>query len=85
MGATEKLEDPKKLKEQEMSDAKKRSAELDHELAPMHGAKAFMEFVSGKQGEKNVRKPEVNANSFDYRIGPNFMSADQSFIFYFFF
>ncbi|XP_059172524.1 protein FAM47E-like [Physella acuta] len=54
MGYTEPLEDPKQLKEYELSEAKKRSNELNHELAGMHASKAFSEFIP----RKNTRKPE---------------------------
>ncbi|XP_074650921.1 protein FAM47E-like [Tubulanus polymorphus] len=52
--AEEPLQDPQELKNQEMSDAKKKSNALDAELAPMHGAKSFMEFID----KKNTRRPE---------------------------
>ncbi|KAH9495193.1 hypothetical protein Btru_015617 [Bulinus truncatus] len=54
MGYDEPLEDPKQLKEYELSEAKKKSNELNHELASMHASKAFSEFIS----RKNTRKPE---------------------------
>ncbi|XP_064637625.1 protein FAM47E-like isoform X2 [Lineus longissimus] len=50
----EPLQDPKELKDQEMSEAKKKSNGLDAELAPMHGAKSFMEFID----KKATRRPE---------------------------
>lgn len=50
----EPLRDPQELKNLEMSEAKKKSNNLDGELAPMHGAKAFMDFIDGK----NTRRPE---------------------------
>jgi len=50
----EPLRDPQELKNMEMSEAKKKSNNLDGELAPMHGAKAFMDFID----TKNTRRPE---------------------------
>ncbi|CAH1777660.1 unnamed protein product [Owenia fusiformis] len=52
--ADEPLQDPKELKNQQVSEAKTKSLALDSELAPMHGAKSFMEFIS----KKNTRRPE---------------------------
>ncbi|XP_013402325.1 protein FAM47E [Lingula anatina] len=51
----EPLQDPKALKDLEKSETKKKSNEKDHELAPLHGSKAFMDFIDRK---KVVRKPE---------------------------
>lgn len=48
------LMDPKALKDQEMSEAKKKSKELNYELATMHGVNLFKEFMDKKQR----RKPE---------------------------
>ncbi|XP_067664046.1 protein FAM47E-like [Haliotis asinina] len=48
------LIDPKELKNQEMSEAKKKSHDLNLELSQMHGSNAFMEFIE----KKNTRKPE---------------------------
>ncbi|XP_076467691.1 protein FAM47E-like [Babylonia areolata] len=50
----EPLVDPKELKDQEMSEAKKKSHRLNQELSSMHASKAFMDFIS----KKSVRKPE---------------------------
>jgi len=50
----EALQDPKELKDQEMSEAKKKGNELDYQLAPMHGSKAFIDFID----KKSTRKPE---------------------------
>ncbi|XP_041358310.1 protein FAM47E-like isoform X2 [Gigantopelta aegis] len=50
------LIDPKELKNQEMSEAKKRSNDLNIELSQMHGSNAFMEFIEKKQ----TRKPEFS-------------------------
>jgi len=56
----EPLRDPQELKNMEMSDAKKKSNNLDTELATMHGAKAFMDFIDDKKSSDNkkTRKPE---------------------------
>ncbi|CAL1537975.1 unnamed protein product [Lymnaea stagnalis] len=54
MNYNEPLEDPKQLKEYELSEAKKKSNELNIELAYMHASKAFGEFIQ----RKNTRKPE---------------------------
>ncbi|KAK7097646.1 protein FAM47E-like [Littorina saxatilis] len=48
------LADPKEIKDQEMSEAKKKSQTLNEELSTMHASKAFMDFI----GKKSVRKPE---------------------------
>lgn len=48
------LMDPKALKDQEMSEAKKKSKELNYELATMHGVNLFKDFMDKKQR----RKPE---------------------------
>ncbi|KAI0218644.1 hypothetical protein LSAT2_029663 [Lamellibrachia satsuma] len=53
-GINEPLEDPKQLKKEEKSRAKKNSSNLDNELASLHGANAFMEFID----KKSVRRPE---------------------------
>lgn len=50
----DKLIDPKELKDMEMSEAKKKSHNLNNELSTMHASKAFMDFIS----KKSVRKPE---------------------------
>ncbi|KAI8798489.1 protein FAM47E-like isoform X1 [Biomphalaria glabrata] len=54
MGFDEPLEDPKQLKEYELSEAKKKSNELNNELATMHASKAFADFIE----RKSTRKPE---------------------------
>ncbi|GFN82172.1 protein fam47e-like [Plakobranchus ocellatus] len=54
MDYNEPLTDPKQLKEHEMSEAKKKSNELNHELSNMHASKAFADFIS----KKNTRRPE---------------------------
>jgi hypothetical protein len=53
-GAEQPLRDPKELKNEEMSEAKKKANALDNELAPMHGAKSFIEFIDVKAS----RRPE---------------------------
>lgn len=50
----EKLIDPKAIKDQEMSEAKKKSHNLNQELSTMHASKAFVDFIN----RKTVRKPE---------------------------
>ncbi|RUS85204.1 hypothetical protein EGW08_007030 [Elysia chlorotica] len=50
----EPLTDPKQLKEHEMSEAKKKSNELNQELSNMHASKAFADFI----GKKGTRRPE---------------------------
>ncbi|XP_038055431.1 protein FAM47E-like [Patiria miniata] len=50
----EPLEDPKALKDKEMSDSKKKSLAMDEQLAPLHGSKSFKEFVE----KKATRMPE---------------------------
>jgi len=37
----EPLEDPEEIAKREMSESKQKSAEMDAQLAPLHGAKAF--------------------------------------------
>jgi len=54
MGVDEPLMDPKQLKDQEMSEAKKKSNTLNQELATMHAAKAFSDFIN----KKSCRRPE---------------------------
>jgi len=54
MDCNEPLMDPKQLKDQEMSEAKKKSNELNQELASMHAAKAFSDFIT----KKSSRRPE---------------------------
>lgn len=53
--ADEPLKDPKELKDEEMSEAKKKSNTLDYDLAPMHGARSFMDFIDKKH---DSRRPE---------------------------
>lgn len=50
----EQLIDPKALKDQDMSDAKKKSHNLNQELSAMHASRAFVDFIN----KKTVRKPE---------------------------
>ncbi|ESO89541.1 hypothetical protein LOTGIDRAFT_150620 [Lottia gigantea] len=50
----DQLMDPKELKNQEMSDSKKKSQSLNEDLSNMHGAEAFMEFIN----RKGLRKIE---------------------------
>ncbi|XP_077984270.1 protein FAM47E-like [Glandiceps talaboti] len=50
----EPLQDPKELKDKEMSESKKKSFAMDEQLAPLHGAKAFKDFIE----KKNNRMPE---------------------------
>ena len=50
------LQDPKSLKEKEMSDSKKKSLDMDETLAPLHGSKSFKDFVE----KKGTRMPEVS-------------------------
>uniref|UniRef100_A0A0B7BW95 Uncharacterized protein n=1 Tax=Arion vulgaris TaxID=1028688 RepID=A0A0B7BW95_9EUPU len=57
MGFYESLEDPKQLKEHEMSEAKTKCHDLTEELASMHASKAFDDFI----GKRNTRKPEFLA------------------------
>ncbi|XP_002734990.1 protein FAM47E-like [Saccoglossus kowalevskii] len=52
--ANEPLQDPQELKDKEMSESKKNSLAMDEELAPLHGAKAFKDFIE----TKNNRMPE---------------------------
>ncbi|XP_070553617.1 protein FAM47E-like [Ptychodera flava] len=52
--ADEPLQDPKELKDKEMSESKKKSFAMDEQLAPLHGAKAFKDFIE----KKNNRMPE---------------------------
>lgn len=54
--ADEPLRDPAEMKDTKQTEAKFRSEALDAELAPMHGAKSFIEFVD----KKGTRKPEVS-------------------------
>lgn len=54
MDVNEPLMDPKQIKDQEMSEAKKKSNTLNQELASMHAAKAFSDFIT----KKGCRKPE---------------------------
>lgn len=54
MDFNEPLTDPKQLKEHEMSEAKKKSNELNQELSNMHASKAFADFI----GKKGTRRPE---------------------------
>jgi len=54
MDVAEPLMDPKQLKDQEMSEAKKKSDVLNQELASMHAAKAFADFIT----KKSCRRPE---------------------------
>jgi len=54
MDHTEPLMDPKQLKDQETSEAKKKSNALNQELASMHAAKAFSDFIT----KKSSRRPE---------------------------
>ncbi|GFR90649.1 protein FAM47E-like [Elysia marginata] len=54
MDYNEPLTDPKQLKEHEMSEAKKKSNELNQELSNMHASKAFADFI----GKKGTRRPE---------------------------
>uniref|UniRef100_H2ZJI7 Protein FAM47E n=1 Tax=Ciona savignyi TaxID=51511 RepID=H2ZJI7_CIOSA len=50
----ELLEDPEEVAKREMSESKQKSTEMDQQLAPLHGARAFRLFL-----EKNSRrKPE---------------------------
>nr|CAB3244496.1 protein FAM47E [Phallusia mammillata] len=50
----EPLEDPEEILKREMSESKKKSNEMDAQLAPLHGARAFRDFL-----ERNERrKPE---------------------------
>ncbi|XP_033743608.1 protein FAM47E-like [Pecten maximus] len=51
---TDPLMDPKEIKDKEMSEAKKRSKELNQEISISHGAKAFTEFMN----RRDDRKPE---------------------------
>jgi len=37
----EPLEDPEEIAKREMSESKKKSNEMDAQLAPLHGARAF--------------------------------------------
>ncbi|XP_050417207.1 protein FAM47E [Patella vulgata] len=46
------LMDPKELKNQEMSEAKKKSQDLNEDLSTMHGAQAFMDFINRKGTRK---------------------------------
>ncbi|XP_022103072.1 protein FAM47E-like [Acanthaster planci] len=50
----EPLEDPKAMKDKEMSESKKKSLAMDEQLAPLHGSKSFKEFVE----KKDTRMPE---------------------------
>ncbi|XP_076822856.1 protein FAM47E-like isoform X2 [Clavelina lepadiformis] len=50
----EPLEDPEELLKREMSESKKKSGEMDEQLAPLHGARAFREFLE----RSNRRKPD---------------------------
>ncbi|RDD36500.1 Protein FAM47E [Trichoplax sp. H2] len=50
----EVLEDPQRIKAKATSETKGKSRELDNELAVMHGAKAFREFID----KKSTRLPE---------------------------
>ncbi|CAD5112581.1 DgyrCDS1794 [Dimorphilus gyrociliatus] len=50
----EQLEDPKKAKQAQRSEMKMKSDDLDNELANLHGAQAFIEFMN----KKNTRRPE---------------------------
>ncbi|XP_035824219.1 protein FAM47E isoform X2 [Aplysia californica] len=54
MDQDEPLMDPKHLKDQEMSEAKKKSNALNQELASMHASKAFSDFIT----KKTARRPE---------------------------
>lgn len=51
----EQLEDPKKAKQAQRSEMKMKSDDLDNELANLHGAQAFIEFMNTKS---NTRRPE---------------------------
>ena len=51
--ADKPLEDPEELKKQEMSETKKKSNNLDSELAAIHGSKAFIEYID----KKGSRRP----------------------------
>lgn len=50
----EPLEDPEEVKRREQSESKKKSDEMDMQLSPLHGAKAFRQFLE----KSNRRKPE---------------------------
>lgn len=52
--ADEPLEDPQSIKDKEMSESKKKSLAMDEQLAPLHGAKSFKDFVE----KKGTRVPE---------------------------
>ncbi|XP_071951881.1 protein FAM47E-like isoform X2 [Antedon mediterranea] len=52
--ANEPLEDPRALKDKEMSESKKKSLGMDEQLAPLHGSKSFKQFIE----KKNTRMPE---------------------------
>ncbi|XP_071847032.1 protein FAM47E-like isoform X2 [Apostichopus japonicus] len=52
--ADEPLEDPQSIKDKEMSESKKKSLAMDEQLAPLHGAKSFKDFVE----KKDTRVPE---------------------------
>ncbi|XP_039264969.2 protein FAM47E-like [Styela clava] len=48
------LEDPEEVKRREQSESKKKSDEMDAQLSPLHGAKAFRQFLE----RGNRRKPD---------------------------
>ncbi|XP_002127250.3 protein FAM47E [Ciona intestinalis] len=50
----EVLEDPEEVAKREMSESKQKSTEMDNQLAPLHGARAFRTFLE----KNNRRKPE---------------------------
>lgn len=50
----EPLEDPEEVKRREQSESKKKSDEMDAQLSPLHGAKAFRQFLE----RGNRRKPD---------------------------
>uniref|UniRef100_F6ZU29 Uncharacterized protein n=1 Tax=Ciona intestinalis TaxID=7719 RepID=F6ZU29_CIOIN len=50
----EVLEDPEEVAKREMSESKQKSTEMDNQLAPLHGARAFRTFLE----RNNRRKPE---------------------------
>lgn len=45
MGASEKLTDPKKVKDTENKESKKKTEEINLKLAPLYGAKAFKDYI----------------------------------------
>lgn len=57
MRADQQLEDPKEVMKREQSDSKKKSNQMDSELASIHGSRAFRSFLERKQR----RMPEFMA------------------------